>query len=299
MTVDGRAPVPDVEPGAAVSRVRLDIRYDGAGFAGWAAQRGQRTVAGEVGLALSRLFPGATGLTVAGRTDTGVHATGQVAHVDVPVEEWERHADRVLWRLRGILPPDIRVTAATVVTSRFSARFSALWRRYEYRVSDTEWGVSPLRRHDTLAWTRPLDMAAMNRAATVLLGERDFAAFCKRREGATTIRALHRLTWSRGEDGILVATVVADAFCHSMVRSLVGAMLAVGDGRRDVEWLAGLLRRTDRSGEVVVAPAHGLTLAEVAYPRDPAEWGTRSDETRRMRTLPDAVPDSGGSGAAV
>ena len=266
-------------------RLRLDISYDGTDFAGWAKQPRQRTVAGEVATALGHLFPGYEGLTVAGRTDAGVHATGQVAHVDVSPEHWRDRADDVLWRLRGILPPDVRVRAVTEVDKAFSARFSAESRRYVYRVCDAISGVDPLRRNDTLAWPRPLDLAAMQRASASLLGEHDFAAFCKKREGATTIRALTRIDWERGSDGILTATVVADAFCHSMVRSLVGAMLAVGDGRRDADWLVGLLTLGRRSGEVVVAPPHGLTLAEVAYPADAAGWALRDAQTRRLRTL--------------
>ncbi|MFD0558391.1 tRNA pseudouridine38-40 synthase [Stackebrandtia endophytica] len=276
----------DESGGATVDavRLRLDIGYDGTDFAGWARQPGQRTVAGEIATALGHLFPGFGGLTVAGRTDAGVHATGQVAHVDVPAETWRARSQDVLWRLRGILPPDVRVKSVVVVDASFNARFAALSRRYVYRVSDTVWGVEPVRRSDTLAWPRPLDLGAMRSAATVLLGQHDFAAFCKRREGATTIRALQRLDWQRETDGVLAVTVVADAFCHSMVRSLVGAMLAVGDGRRDADWLAGLLTLGHRSGEVVVAPAHGLTLAEVEYPAA-SEWDARATQTRRMRTL--------------
>ncbi|MGH8879146.1 MAG: tRNA pseudouridine(38-40) synthase TruA [Stackebrandtia sp.] len=266
-------------------RLRLDIAYDGTDFSGWAFQPGRRTVAGEVWRSLAGLFGDPAGLTVAGRTDAGVHATGQVAHVDVPAERWAMYSDRPLWRLRGILPPDVRITAVTEVPSAFNARFSALSRRYVYRVADTVWGVDPLRRVDTTAWPRPIDMDAMNAAAEVLVGEHDFAAFCKRREGATTVRALRTVRWERDNAGIACATVVADAFCHSMVRSLVGAMLAVGDGRRDAAWLAKLLSRTERSGEVLVAPAGGLTLAEVEFGAGPAQWADRQTQTRRTRTL--------------
>ena len=286
-TKDRVPPFPSGEAHAVSSyvRVRLDIAYDGAGFAGWAFQPGQRTVAGELRTALGRLFADPRQLTVAGRTDAGVHATGQVAHVDVLPEEWDRHAGSLLWRLRGILPEDVKVTAAAVVPGEFNARFSALSRRYEYRISDAVWGVSPLRRHDVVAWPRSLDAGAMNEAAAVLLGEHDFAAFCRRREGATTIRQLQRVQWRRDPDGLLEATVVADAFCHSMVRSIVGAMAAVGEGRRDTKWLKGLLRQDLRSGEVTVAPAHGLTLVEVMYPDDPAQWSSRQELTRRIRIL--------------
>ncbi|MGH8792885.1 MAG: tRNA pseudouridine(38-40) synthase TruA [Stackebrandtia sp.] len=273
-------------------RLRLDISYDGTDFHGWAVQPGQRTVCADVTTALGRLFDLPDKLTVAGRTDAGVHAAGQVVHVDVPAEQWELYADKLLWRLRGILPPDVRVTGAREVGDAFDARFSALWRRYAYRVSDAEWGVSPLRRRDILAWPRRLDVDAMNAAARALLGEHDFAAFCKRREGATTVRTLRRLEWRCDAEATLRADVVADAFCHSMVRSLVGAMIAVGEGRKDAAWLAALTTRGERANDFAVAPAHGLTLVEVGYPDDPQEQARRQTQTRRRRDGDLNPPDS-------
>jgi len=266
-------------------RVRLDVTYDGTDFSGWAAQPGRRTVAGVLTEALAVLFrvDGVTGLTVAGRTDAGVHATGQVCHVDLPDEGWTGLATSLVRRLAALLPEDVRVRAATAVAPEFDARFSALSRRYEYRVADAPYGAEPLRRRDTLAWPRPLDADLLAAAATGLVGEHDFAAYCKRKEHATTIRAIGRLDWRREPDGVLVATVAADAFCQAMVRSLVGAMLAVGDGRRPVGWPAGLLRLRERSSEVTVAPAHGLTLVEVTYPQDAAGYARRAELTRRMR----------------
>jgi tRNA pseudouridine38-40 synthase len=230
--------------------------------------------------ALATLLRTPVGLTVAGRTDAGVHATGQVAHLDVPADapapgELER-------RLARFLPADVRVPAVRHVPPTFDARFSALRRHYEYRVSDQPWGVDPLRRHDILDYHRPLDEAAMNAASARLLGEHDFAAFCRRREGATTVRALQRLEWTRDEPHLLIAHVAADAFCHSMVRSLVGALLAVGDGRRAPDWPAGLLHRTVRASEVTVAPAHGLALVGVDYPDDD-QLAARAEQTRAVR----------------
>ncbi len=269
-------------------RVRLDLAYDGGGFAGWAAQPGQRTVQGTVEEALARLLRAPAALTVAGRTDSGVHATGQVAHADVPATAWVSTRDTLVRRLAGVLPPDVRVRTVASAPAGFDARFSALWRRYAYRVTDTEWGPDPLRRHDTLGWPRPLDLDRLAEASAALLGEHDFAAYCRRREGATTIRALRRLDWARGGDGVLTATVQADAFCHSMVRGLVGALLAVGEGRRPAGWPAALLAASDRSGAVTVAPAHGLTLVAVGYPPD-AELAARAAATRRRRdTRPSA-----------
>jgi tRNA pseudouridine38-40 synthase len=221
-------------------------------------------------------------LTVAGRTDAGVHATGQVAHADMAAgldAEWLGR------RLARLLPPDVRVRAVTPAPGTFDARFSALRRHYRYRVATAPYGAEPLRARDTLSWPHPLDLDAVQAASDRLLGEHDFAAFCKRREGATTVRALQELTWSRDADGVAQAAVVADAFCHSMVRSLVGALLDVGRGRRAVIWPADLLRRSERASEVPVAPAHGLTLVAVDYP-PAAELAARADATRRLRVPP-------------
>jgi tRNA pseudouridine38-40 synthase len=223
--------------------------------------------------ALTRIVRVPAALTVAGRTDAGVHATGQVAHADLPVVPEPG-------RLNGVLPPDVRVMAAAAVTREFDARFSALWRRYVYRIAD---GVAnPLRRHYVLGWPRSLDAEAMARAAAKLLGEHDFVAFCRYREGTTSMRHLASFDVTR-EGTEIACTVQADAFCHSMVRSLVGALLAVGEGRRDEAWPASLLERTDRAGEVGVAPSHGLTLVAVGYPPDD-ELAYRAAQTRRLRT---------------
>ncbi len=266
-----------------MARLRLDVAYDGTDFSGWAVQPGRRTVAGVLTEALDRLLGAgtATGLTVAGRTDAGVHATGQVCHVDLP--EAAELPGALVRRLAAVAPADVRVLAVQPVPDTFDARFSALSRRYTYRVTDAPYGADPLRRHDTLGWPRPLDLATLNAAATQLLGEHDFAAYCRRKEYATTVRAVQRLDWLREENGVLVATVQADAFCQSMVRSLVGALLVVGDGRRPVPWPAGLLARTGRASEVCVAPPHGLTLVAVEYPTDPQEYRRRAELTRRRR----------------
>ena len=264
----------------------MDCGYDGTEFSGWAVQPGLRTVAGVVCDALARIVgeDGATGLTVAGRTDTGVHATGQVCHVDMATDSWNAVSDSLVHRLGGLLPPDVRVYRAYQVPEAFDARFSALYRRYRYRVSDAPWGAPPTRHRDTLAWRRPLDLDALTRASAVLVGEHDFAAYCRRRDGATTIRTLTRLEWCREPDGVLVSTVEADAFCHAMVRSLVGGLLAVGDGRKPESWPASLLTRRERASEVNVAAAHGLTLVEVGYPADESGYARRAELTRRLRT---------------
>lgn len=216
-------------------------------------------------------------LTVAGRTDAGVHARGQVAHVDLDAEP-----QALARHLNGVLPPDIRVRAVSRPPDGFDARFSALSRRYSYRVADGF--VDPLRRHDTVVHNKALDTDAMNAAAALLVGEHDFAAFCKQREGATTVRRLLRLDWTRDDDDVAVATVEADAFCHNMVRGLVGALLAVGEGRRPIAWPAEVLESRARNSAVMVAPAHGLTLEEVRYPPD-AELAARATQTRRLRAI--------------
>ncbi|MWK35940.1 tRNA pseudouridine(38-40) synthase TruA [Actinomadura sp. J1-007] len=270
----------------ALVRLRLEIGYDGSDFAGWARQPGQRTVQGVIEDALAKLLrldPGPV-LTVAGRTDAGVHASRQVAHVVLPVAAYSQVNGTMPRRLAGMLPADVRVWSVTVAPEGFDARFSALSRRYEYRVCDNPVGVAPLRRRDVLWHPRPLNLDRMNEAAVLLTGEHDFAAYCRKREGATTIRELQRYEWHREERHIAVATVEADAFCHSMVRALVGALLMVGDGRRDVEWPAQVLAARVRDSGVNVAPAHGLSLEEIRYPDDEG-LALRAQQTRRVRTL--------------
>ncbi|GAA2669627.1 tRNA pseudouridine(38-40) synthase TruA [Streptomyces aculeolatus] len=278
------------EVAAGSVRVRLDLSYDGSGFSGWARQReGQRTVQEELETALRVVLRAAAPyeLTVAGRTDAGVHARGQVAHVDLPESVWAGQGERgelLLRRLAGRLPHDVRVWRVTAAPPHFNARFSAIWRRYAYRVGDDPGGVDPLLRGHVLWHNRPLDAAAMNAAAERLLGEHDFAAFCKRREGATTIRRLLELRWERRADGVLEATVKADAFCHNMVRALVGAMLFVGDGHREPEWVGRVLGAAVRDSAVQVVRPHGLTLEEVGYPA-PGELAARNLASRRLRVL--------------
>ena len=257
-------------------RVRLDLAYDGSRFAGWARQPGQRTVQGVVEDALAVLVRNPVQLTVAGRTDAGVHATGQVAHVDVP----DTATKLELRRINGVLEEDVRVRNLTFVSDAFDARFAALARHYAYRVTDAV--ADPLRRVDTVTWPAPLDAGAMHDAAQLLVGEHDFAAFCKRREGATTVRRLKHLEVGRS-GGLVIAHVSADAFCHSMVRSLMGALLAVGVGKRERSWPASLLQRSERASEVAVAPPHGLTLVAVDYPHGDDALLARQAETRQLR----------------
>ncbi len=276
-------------------RLRLDLAYDGTDFSGWAAQPDLRTVEGELTRAVTTLLraPEPVRLTVAGRTDAGVHARGQVVHVDVDPEAYAAlpgRSDRapeaaMVTRLAGILPPDIVVRRVTLAAEGFDARFGALERRYLYRIADPAALRDPLRRRDTVAWRKPLDVEAMAEASRRLVGLRDFAAFCKRREGATTIRTLLEFSWRRLDDGVLAATVRADAFCHSMVRSLVGSVVPVGEGRRPVDWPAALQARAERASEILVMPAHGLSLEEVVYPPD-ADLAARAEAARARRDEP-------------
>lgn len=278
-------------------RLRLDLAYDGTEFSGWAAQPSQRTVEGTLTAALSTVLrsPEMVSITVAGRTDSGVHARGQVAHVDVATEAFaalpgrsDRTPERALLnRLGGLLPPDVVVRRVTRAPDGFDARFSALERRYLYRLADAGAPRDPLRRRDTVWWPRSLDLATMDEAAQGLLGLKDFAAFCKRREGATTVRTLLEYRWARLDDGVLAATVRADAFCHSMVRSLVGAVVAVGEGRRPIAWPAELQDRVGRASEIRVMPAHGLSLEAVTYPPD-EELAARAEAARARREMPAA-----------
>ena len=266
---------------AGMVRVRLDIAYDGTAYAGWARQADRPSVQGCLEDALGTLLRAdPPRLTVAGRTDAGVHARGQVAHVDVPEA---LAVDRLLRRkLNGLLPLDIRVRAVSPAPPGFDARFSAVSRTYRYRVADRPELVDPLRRHEVHVVPRPLDLDAMRAACPPMLGEHDFAAYCKRREGATTVRGLLALDWARDADGLAVMTIEADAFCHSMVRSVVGAMLAVGEGRRPPDWPGSLLTLGARATDVVVVPPHGLVLEAVAYPPDD-ELLARQGVTRNLR----------------
>lgn len=296
---------PDASPDATV-RLRLGIAYDGTGFKGWSSQPGLRTVQGVLEQALATLFRReglAPRLTVAGRTDAGVHALGQVAHLDVPaaalaVVTRPRRGDAssgnavdpagvLRRRLTGILgasDADVVVTGASLAPAGFDARFSAVWRRYEYRVADEAAVHDPLARHRTVWFPRALDVRAMDASARSLTGLHDFAAFCKPRPEATTIRTLQTFGWRRRDDGVLVAELQADAFCHSMVRALVGACVAVGEGRLEASDPAILLAAAERTSAFKVMPAKGLVLTEVGYPDD-AELAVRAEQTRARREL--------------
>lgn len=289
-------------------RLRLDIAYDGTDFHGWASQKDPqiRTVEGEITDRLSLIFREPVTLTVAGRTDAGVHASGQVAHVDVPADVLGQRSiagdpARLVPRLRKLLEPDVVVRACSFAPAGFDARFSALRRHYRYRVTTAPSGALPTRARDTAVWPKPVELDRLNEAAAQLIGLNDFAAFCRPKEHATTVRELQAFTWhdvsTPAEPQLFEARVSADAFCWSMVRSLVGCCLAVGEGRREPEFARALLAETSRSSAVPVAPACGLSLVGVDYPA-PDELAARAETTRTRRTVP-APPVHPGEVAAA
>ncbi|WP_336626680.1 MULTISPECIES: tRNA pseudouridine(38-40) synthase TruA [unclassified Microbacterium] len=274
-------------------RLRLDLAYDGTAFRGWARQPGLRTVQGVLEQAITRVLGGEPQLVVAGRTDAGVHAAAQVAHLDLTEAQLARlrkgrnpTPEALAARLTGVLGPypDVAVHRTAEAAPGFDARFSAVWRRYEYRVADLATAYDPLERARTTTVKAHLDVAAMDAAARSLRGLHDFAAYCKWREGATTIRTLLEFGWRRDDLGILVANVKADAFCHSMVRALVGACVAVGEGRLDAADVSRIRDEGVRTAAVKVLAARGLTLTEVGYPADDL-LAARAEQTRAHRSL--------------
>lgn len=254
---------PTVTLASGFVRLRIDLTYDGTDYAGWAPQPDQRTIEGELTSAISKLAGIQVELVVAGRTDAGVHATAQVMHVDVPKESED--IPNWVFRLNRILDRDIRILKVSIATDDFHARFSAIEREYQYRLADDNQILPPLERFNTSTWFRPLSVDRLNEASSLLLGEHDFVAFCKFREDQKTVRTLKKFHWSRLNSGILVADVAANAFCYSMVRSLVGAAVAVGEGRFEKEWALAILENKERVSDSYVFPANGLTLVKVTY----------------------------------
>jgi tRNA pseudouridine38-40 synthase len=261
---------PTLFPESGFRRLRIDIAYDGTAFYGWATQPDRRTMQNLVEEAISQITRSQVQTIVAGRTDAGVHATGQVIHVDLPDSLFSggfSYPD-FRYKLNRILDEDLRVMNISDAPSGFHARFSALRRVYTYKILDNNEVIAPLARYDVAPWYRPLDVDLMNKASALVLGHHDFAAFCKFKEGGTTIRTLEKYEWHRDQTGLLVAEVVADAFCYSMVRNLVGAVICVADGRKDPSWIQELLANKERVSDSLVFPARGLSLTRVDYPAD-------------------------------
>jgi tRNA pseudouridine38-40 synthase len=263
--------------------LRIDLAYDGTNFHGWGKQPDRRSVQEEVEKAIAKISQSKVDSIVAGRTDAGVHAIGQVIHVDLPESI---QLEELGYKLNRILDTDVRVMDVSVAPPAFHARFSALRRHYTYKILDSNKVISPLHRFDVASWYRPLDIDAMNTASALLLGDHDFAAYCKFREGATTIRQLQKFDWVRNSEGYLIGDVVADAFCYSMVRNLVGAVVCVADGRFGPDWIAQTLANKVRVSDSLVFPACGLTLRQVDYPSD-SELLERAAKTVARREAQD------------
>jgi tRNA pseudouridine38-40 synthase len=261
---------PTLFPESGFRRLRIDIAYDGTAFFGWATQPDQRTIQDLVEQAIAQVSRSEVQSIVAGRTDAGVHATGQVIHVDLAdtvFSDGFSYMD-LRYKLNRILDEDVRIMEISDAPEGFHARFSALRRIYTYKILDNNEVIAPLSRYDVAHWYRPLDVDLMNQASALVLGHHDFAAFCKFKEGGTTIRTLERYEWRRDSEGLLIADVVADAFCYSMVRNLVGAVVCVADGRKDPSWIQELLTNKERVSDSLVFPARGLSLSRVDYPSD-------------------------------
>ena len=256
---------PTLYPESGFLRLRLDIAYDGTNFSGWAKQPDRRTCQELLESTISKIARFKVETVVAGRTDAGVHATGQVVHVDVPEN---LDLDDLTYRINRIMDEDLRITKISIAPPAFHARFSALRRSYRYKILDNNQVIPPLNRADVAPWYRTLDLDLLNEASALLLGSNDFAAFCKFREGSTTLRNLEKFSWIRDSDGFLIADVVADAFCYSMVRNLVGAVVCVADGRFEPDWVVTTLKNRERISDSMVFPARGLTLYKVEYPPD-------------------------------
>lgn len=255
------------QPSGPVVRVRLLVAYLGAGFHGVQVQRGARTVAGELTTAAERVLQTPVHLTCAGRTDAGVHAWGQVFTFDVPAEVTEgTDVGDLARKLTRMLAPEIVVRASAVADDDFDARHSAKARRYRYTVLNrplpdpflaaTAWWVSS-----------PLDLRAMQLASDPLLGEHDFASFCRKpeQEGGSLVRTVLEAGWEDLGDGVLRFEIVATAFCQQMVRSIVGTLVEVGHGRKKAGEMLTILAAKDRHKAGPVAPPQGLCLWEVQY----------------------------------
>ena len=256
---------PTLYPESGFLRLKIDLAYDGTNYYGWAKQPDHRTIQEELETALSTITQCKVETIVAGRTDAGVHATGQVIHVDVPDIT---NLDELAFKLNRMLNEDIRINNVAIAPPAFHARFSATRRYYTYKIIDGNKAVPPLNRFDITPWYRILDVDLLNAASTLLVGEHDFAAYCKFREGSTTLRNLVRFDWLRENQGLLIAELAADSFCYSMVRNLVGAAVCVAEGRFGPDWIAATLSNKERISDSLVFPSRGLTLRQVDYPQE-------------------------------
>ncbi len=261
-------PSPEPSEGQAV-RVRMTVAYDGSGLRGFAAQPGQPTVAGVLGAAIEKVVGHPVRLTCAGRTDAGVHALGQVVHADLRPRGGRLDLSALVSSCNKLAGPKVAVVSAEVAPEGFDARRSALSRRYRYAV----WN-SPVPNPLIASWSwqvaDSLDLRSLRAGADTLVGEHDFAAFCRRppgqEAGRPQVRRVLGAGWKAGPGPLLAFEIEAGSFCHQMVRSLVGALVEVGRGRMTVADLVAVLRSGDRSLAPSPAPAHGLCLLGVSYP---------------------------------
>ncbi|HAH52978.1 MAG TPA: tRNA pseudouridine(38-40) synthase TruA [Bifidobacterium sp.] len=301
-------------------RLRIDLAYDGTDFYGWAKQPDLRTVQGEVERVLHTVLRVPEGdadeplrLTVAGRTDTGVHASHQVCHLDVDGKTLERCVGHMnvpavtalQRRLQRMLPKDIVIHRVSQAPEGFDARFSALERTYVYRSADRSSEIDPRTRGFVLHIDDVLNLDAMNRAAAMTIGLHDFGSFATPNPGGTTIREVKTAYWRRVpqrpliaddmamgeryrtpavESGLACFTIVADAFARNMVRSLVNGCVQVGIGKRSLDWFAGKMETPLREGSTGPIAPQGLTLEHIEYPSDD-QLAARAESIRAKRTL--------------
>ena len=258
--------IPVLNPEGGFRRLQINFSYDGTNFQGWAKQPNYRTIQGVLEELIGKIVRAKVDCVTAGRTDAGVHATGAVLHVDIPEQELD--IANFAFKLNRILEEDIRITSVREAPEGFHARYSAIARHYEYKIADGDRPISPLERHFVADWYRPLDLELLRASSHSLLGTHDFAAFCKWRENATTIRTLKNFSWNRDESGLLIAHICADGFGYNMVRNLVGAAVCVGEKRYDLDWIRRVLTEKSRVSDSYVFPSRGLTLVKVDYPDD-------------------------------
>ncbi len=255
--------LPTLNPESGFARLRVDLTYDGTNFSGWAKQPNQRTIQEEFEKALSTILRTPVATIVAGRTDAGVHAKHQVLHTDIPNDS---KIDNLTFRLNQYLTDEIRVLNTAWAPVNFHARFTAQSRTYQYKIIDGGKVTAPLDRYDSVEWFRKLDINLMNSGSKLLLGEHDFFAFCKYREGGSTVKNLLKFEWYRDENSIVIGEIQANSFRYNMVRNLVGAAVCVGEGRFEPNWMKKVLDEKLRVSDSYVFPAKGLTLISISYP---------------------------------
>lgn len=263
-------------------RIRGEVAYDGRDFSGWGIQPDQRTVQGVIEEAFTQIIQGPrTIVQCAGRTDAGVHASGQVMHLDIPVT-WSDRLPDLCYKVNQLLDEDVVIKALVHTDQNFDARFAALSRSYTYLIHE---GLrDPLSRERVYQHRSYLDVEAMNDASSVLLGLHDFSAFCRKTDYGSSIRNLQKFTWTRTSDDLIRVDITSDAFCYSMVRALVGAVISIGEGKRTKEWLAEYLAGAVKDPGVFMAPGHPLTLTHVEYPKE-SEYAARIEKTLKNRQV--------------